>query len=90
MVLVRMAQHEEIDSAVPGRDPSVELDEEPIRIGPAIDEHPRPTIALDEDGVSLAHVEDVDPHVAVGTIGRYDHDTGDGRGEEDAGDPLAT
>ena len=69
MVLVRVGQDEDVDPAIPRRQPSVELDEEPIGIGAAVDQHPPAAAALDEDRIALADVEDGDPRRAVGSVG---------------------
>ena len=65
VVLVGMGQHEQVDPAVPGRHVRVEGDEEAIRIGSAIDEHPRAAVRVDEDRVALPDVEDRDPDPPV-------------------------
>jgi hypothetical protein len=38
MVLVRVRQDHRIETPVPGRDPSIELDEQSVGIGAAIDQ----------------------------------------------------
>ena len=63
--------------AVPRRQPPVELDEEPVRIRAAVDEHPSAAAALDEDRVALADVENRDPGGAVRPMGE-----GRGRGRQ--------
>lgn len=87
MVLVRVSEHDEVDPTIPRGDVLVELEDQTIGVGSAVDEHPRTAIALDEDRVSLAHVEDRHDHAAVGPRGgdqRHGHDRGrDG----DADDP---
>jgi hypothetical protein len=40
MILVRMRQHDSVDPPVPRRDPSIELDQEAIGIGAAVDQQP--------------------------------------------------
>ena len=65
MILVRVGQHEEVDPPIPGRDVRVEGDEEAIRIGAAVDEHPRAAVRVDEDRVALPDVEHRDPDPAV-------------------------
>ena len=77
VVLVRMGQDEDVDPAVPRRQPAIELDEQPVRIGAAVDEHPSAAAALDEDRVALADVEDRDPGGAVRSMGE-----GRGRGRQ--------
>ena len=61
MVLVRVREHHDVDATIPGRQDGVELGEDAVRVGPAVDEHPRAVAALDEDCVALAHVEHDDP-----------------------------
>jgi hypothetical protein len=61
MVLVRVRQDDRVEPPVPRRDSPIELDEEPVRIGPAVDQEPPPVGALDEDRVALADIEDGDP-----------------------------
>ncbi len=57
MVLVRVREHDEVDPAVPRRDPGVEGDEEPIRVRAAVHEQPATPRRLDEDRVALPDVE---------------------------------
>ena len=73
MVLVGMGQDDEVDPPVPRRHVGVEGDEEAVGVRAAVDEHPRATIAVDEDRIALADVEDGDPQPAVGP-GRGDRD----------------
>jgi hypothetical protein len=65
VILVRVAQDEDIDPAVPGRNPGVELEDQAIGIGSAVDQHSPAPIAIDQDRVALADIEngDVDPTV---------------------------
>ena len=76
MVLVRVGQDHGVDPPVPRRDPLVEHDEQPVRVGSAVDEQPTAAGALDEDRVALADVEDRDPG-----------DPGRSRGQDAAGRP---
>jgi hypothetical protein len=57
VILVGMGQHDNVDPPVPGRHLLVESDEEPVRIRPAVDEHPCATAAFDQDRVALAHIK---------------------------------
>ena len=50
-----------VDPPIPGREALVERHEQPIRVGPAVDEQAAAARALDEDRVALADVEDRDP-----------------------------
>ena len=61
MILVGMGQDDDVDPPVPRRNPPIELDEEPVRIRPAIDEHSPAAVPLDEDRISLPDIEDGDP-----------------------------
>jgi hypothetical protein len=78
VVLVRVGEDEDVDAAVPRREPFVEGDQQPTRIRPAVDQHPAATPALDEDAVALPDVEDDDPGDPVGAMGE-DHREPDGR-----------
>ncbi len=69
MVLVRVGQDHGIDPTVPRRDPRVEDDEQPVRVGPTVDEQPATARPLDEDRVTLADVEDRDAGDARGSCG---------------------
>ena len=85
VILVRMRQHDSVDPPVPWRDPSIELDQEPIGIGPAVDQQSPAARAFDEDRVALADVEDRDPRHARRTAdrdgagGRHRDDEAEGR-----------
>jgi hypothetical protein len=61
MILVRMGQDDGVDASVPRRDAPVELDEQPVRVRPAIDQETPAAAPLDEDGVSLPDIEHRDP-----------------------------
>ena len=77
VVLVRMGQDDGIDPAVPWRDAPVEVDEQPVRVGTAIDQQATAAGTLDEDRVSLADVHDRDPGDT--RWARRQHPAGDGR-----------
>ena len=68
VILVGMGQHEQVDAAVPGRHVRVEGDKEAIRIGSAIDEHPRAPVGVDEDRVALPDIEHRDPDPPVRAV----------------------
>jgi hypothetical protein len=55
-----MAQDQDVDPPIPGRDPGVELDDQALGIGSAVDQQPAAPVALDQDRVPLADVEDRD------------------------------
>lgn len=60
VILVRMGDHDHVESPIPRRQAGVERAEQPVRVRPAVDEQPAAAAALDEDRVSLADVEDRD------------------------------
>jgi hypothetical protein len=82
MILVRVTEDHRIDPAIPGRDPTVEGREQPVRVGPAIDEQAAAMRALDEDRVTLADVEHADTRDRGRAHG--DHSTGDQEGERES------
>ncbi len=88
MILVGVGQDEDVDPAVPRRQAPVQLDEEPVRIRPAVDEHPPAAPALDEDRVSLADVEDRDPGRAVGAVGGGHPERADRDRQGEGGEPT--
>jgi len=57
VVLVRVGQDDDVDAAVPGRDPRVQLEEQAVRVGSAVHQHPGAAAALEQDRVPLADVE---------------------------------
>ena len=61
MVFVRVGQDDDVQAAVPRRDPLVERDEHPVRVRAAVDEHPGTGARLQQDRVALADVEHRDP-----------------------------
>ena len=75
VILVRVGEDHSIDPTVPRRDTSVQGDEQPIRVRPAVDEEAAATRSLDEDGVSLPDVEDGDPR----DLGRSSRDDAAGQ-----------
>jgi hypothetical protein len=83
VILVRMAQDQDVDSPIPWWDSRVELEDQTIWIGTPVDQHPGTAIALDEDRIALADVEDRDVDPAVGT--GLEPGAGDGQGEDEAG-----
>ena len=66
VVLVRVAQDQRVDPAVPRRDPPIEGHQQAIGIGAAVDEEPAAPGSLDEDRIALPDVEDRDPGAASG------------------------
>ena len=57
VILVGVRQDDRIEPPVPWRDPSVELDEESVRIRPSIDQQATAARAFDQDRIALADVE---------------------------------
>lgn len=64
VVFVRVRQDHHVDPPVPRRDHRVELGDDAVGIGAAVDEHASAVAALDQDRVALA---DVEHDHAVGT-----------------------
>jgi hypothetical protein len=79
VVLVGMGEHDEVEPAVPGRESRVEERQQPIGVGPRIDEDAAAPVALEQDGVSLADVED--GH-AKAPVRACDDDEGEKSGDE--------
>lgn len=77
VVLVRMGEHDRVDSTVPRREPLVERDQQAPRVRTAIDQQPAPEAALDEDRVTLPHVEGDDPGEPVGAVSHREPETRD-------------
>ena len=65
VVLVGMAEHEDVDPAVPRRQPFLERQQQPRWVRPAIDDEASASTALDEDPVALPDVEHGDPGMTV-------------------------
>ena len=57
VILVRMRQDDDVEAAIPSRDVLIEGDEQPVGIGPAIDEQPAPARRLQQDRVTLPDIE---------------------------------
>jgi hypothetical protein len=90
VVLVGVRDDDEIDPAVPRRDPRVEGHEEPIGVRTTVHEQSPTPRRLDEDRVALANVErdDVDP--AVRPRRRRHHARCDNEREDDREGPDST
>ncbi len=82
VILVGVREDDHVETPVPGRYPGVEQSAQAVRVWTAVDEDAAARRALDEDGVTLAHVEDRDASPAVGPC-RRDPSEGDeeARGE---------
>ncbi len=70
VVVVRVREDDEVEAAVPRRQPGVEDGTQAAWIRPAIDEDPGIVGGSDQDRVALAHVEHDDVKPSVGTRGR--------------------
>jgi hypothetical protein len=82
-----MGEHEDVDAAVPRRQPLVEGNQQAPRIGPAIDHHAAAAATLHENPVALPDVEDDDARDAVRAM-RDDQGEADRRRHEpDRRDP---
>jgi hypothetical protein len=78
VILVGVAQDQDIDPPVPRGNPGIELEDQAIRVRAAVDQHPAAAVALDEDGVALPHVEDGDVDSAIRPGSDADHRDGQG------------
>jgi hypothetical protein len=87
MILVRMADDDDIHPAVPWRQPFVERHDQAVRIRAGIEQHARAPPALDQDGVALADVEHDHRGRAVRTMMDDEGDSPDRHHEGDRGDP---
>ena len=72
VVFVGMGQHHGIDMAVPDRDALVQAADEEVRIRPTVDQHALACRGLQQDGVSLADIEDA--HAQLGSGWPYQHE----------------
>jgi len=86
VVLVRVAEDEQVDPPIPRWQVGIERDEEAVRVGSAVDEKARPTIAVDEDRVTLADIEHGDPDMTVRAAHDDRPEAPDGDDEGDDGD----
>ena len=88
VVLVRMGQHQQVHAPVPRRQARVEERQQAVGIRPPVDQQAGAAVALDEDRVALAHIQDRRAHPAVGASrgdqhagrGRHDRQGQDGQG----------
>ena len=87
VILVRVGEHDQVDPPVPRWHPRVERDEQPVRVGTAVDEHSAAGRAGHEDRVALADVEHHDVGAPIRARGAGDQQDGDREGSEDAGEP---
>jgi hypothetical protein len=87
VVFMGVAQDEQVQPTIPGRQPGVECDEKATRIGTTVDQHSAAAVALDEDRVSLSHIEHVDSDAAAGAMSGDQHEAGDGRGKDECQEP---
>jgi hypothetical protein len=87
VILVRMGEDDQVQAAVPWRYVGVELDEEPIRVRPSVDEHAPSAVTLDKDGVSLPDVENGQVDGPVRAAGHDEDERGDRRSQAAAKQP---
>jgi hypothetical protein len=78
VVFVGMREDDGVEATVPWRQLLIEVHEEAIWVGPAVDQQSRAARALDQDRVALAHVEDRDPSRAVGSVDPREAEAHDG------------
>ena len=83
VILVGMAQDQDVDASVPRRDARIELEDQAVGIGTPVDQHPGAAIALDKDRVALSDVEDRDMDPAVGP--GLEAGARDGQGQDKVG-----
>jgi hypothetical protein len=82
VILVRVGHDDEIDPAIPRRNPFVEGDEQPVRVRAAVHEQAPTRGRLHEDRITLAHVERDDVETAVRPRDRRHRGERDEEGEE--------
>jgi hypothetical protein len=91
VILVRMAEDQDVDAPVPRRNPGIKLDDQAIRIRPAVDQQPPAPVSFDQDRIALANIEDRDVDASVGTCGQagcqHRHGQGEGR-QPDPAEPA--
>lgn len=89
VVLVGMREHEDVDPPVPRRQSLAERDEEPPRIRPTVHDHAAAATALDEDPVSLPHVQDDHARESVRPVRDDERQRDDRTGERGGRQPAA-
>lgn len=80
VILVWMRQDHRVDATVPRRYPTVEGQQESIRVRPAIDQQPSSTGSFDKDCVTLANVQD--RHARKTSGASREHPAGNDDGDE--------
>jgi hypothetical protein len=90
VVLVRMRQDEQVDPTIPGRQSTIQRDEQAARIGASVNQQPAATIALDEDRVALADIEDVDADMPIRPVGGDQDQADDARRQRKGEEPRRT
>jgi hypothetical protein len=81
VILVRVGEDHQVDSTIPRRNVRIELDEQPIRVGPAVNQQTAPAVALDQDRVPLPDIEHGQMDAAVRSV-RDKEDEGHDRRRE--------
>jgi hypothetical protein len=74
VVLVGMAEDDDIDPPIPRREMLIEGHEDAAGIRPTVDQEPAAAAALEEDRVALSDVEDRQPGNAVRAMDDRDHE----------------
>jgi hypothetical protein len=68
VILVRVGEDHQVDPTIPGRNVRIELDEQPIRVGPAVHQQAAAAVALDQDRVALPDIEHGQMDAAVRSV----------------------
>jgi hypothetical protein len=78
VILVRVGEDHQVDPTIPGRNVRIELDEQPIRVGPAVHQQTAAAVALDQNRVALPDIEHGQMDAAVRSV-RDEQDEGNNR-----------
>ena len=81
VVLVGVRKDDRVDPPVPGWKPSIQGDQQAVRVGSAVDQQSPAARPLDKDGIALADIEDRDPSGAARSSQR--HATDDSRRDDE-------
>jgi hypothetical protein len=82
VIFVGVTEEDDVEAAIPRREAAVEAFEEAVGVGSAVDEETPTVGSFQEDGISLADVEDRHPKDSWRSMGE-----GDAAGGQDHGDP---
>ncbi len=86
VVLMGVAEDDEVEPPIPGRQAGIEGDDQATGVWSAVDEQAAAAPALDEDRVALADVEDRQVSAVVGPVGRRKRQAEERRGKGDRGE----